>query len=111
MFNKGKAVLALQETHLMNDDTIKWSGNFVISASPSLHSAGCLTYLNDYVKVVEVRQIDNQGHGHVIVAEGLLTHPTILVNVYSPVRSSGREQDTFYNTLLNIVDELERKYL
>jgi exonuclease III len=111
MFTKSKAVLALQETYLMNDDMIKWSGNYVMSASASPHSAGCITYLNDYVRVIEVRQIDNFGHGHVIVMDNFLLHPTILANVYSPVRSNGREQESFYNDLFNIIEELERKYL
>jgi exonuclease III len=111
MFTRGKAVLALQETYMMNDDIIKWSGNYVMSASASPHSAGCITYLNDYVRVIEVRQIDNFGHGHVIVVDNLLMHPTILANVYSPVRSNGREQENFYNDLFSIIEELERKYL
>jgi len=111
ILNKEKAVLALQETHLMNDDMIKWSGNYVISCSASPHSAGCVTYLNDYVRIIETRQIDNNGHGHVIVVEGLTTHTAILANIYSPVRSMVREQDEFYNKLLEIVEELEGKYL
>jgi hypothetical protein len=77
----------------------------------SPHSAGCITYLNDDVRIIEVRQIDNNGHGHVIVLEGLTTHITILANIYSPVRSLSREQDDFYIKLLDIVEELERKYL
>jgi len=92
---KGKMVLALQETHLMNDDLIKWSGNYVISNSISPHSAGCVTYFNDYVRIVEVRQIDDCGHGHVVVVEGLTVHTTIIANVYSPVRSLAREQKRF----------------
>jgi len=109
--NKGKLVLALQETHLMNDDLIKWSGNYAFSSSASPHSAGCITYFNDYVRILEVRQIDNLGHGHVAVVEGLTVHIAIIANVYSPVRSLGREQDRFYEHLMTIVDELEQKYL
>jgi len=111
VMNKNKAVLALQETHLLNDDMIKWSGNYVISSSASTHSAGCITYFNDYVRIMEVRQIDNQGHGHVIVVDGLMLHTTIIANVYSPVRSLGREQENFYNNLIEIIEELEQKYL
>jgi len=111
IFSKERAVLALQETHLMNDDMIKWSGNFVISCSPSPHSAGCVTYFNDYVRIIEVKHVDNNGHGHVIVVEGLTMHTAIVANVYSPVRSIGREQDEFYNNLINIIEEFEGKYL
>ncbi len=67
----GKMVLALQETHLMNDTNIIWSGNYVITNSTSPHSAGCVTYFNDDVRVIEVRHIDDEGHGHVIAVEGL----------------------------------------
>ncbi len=111
LLGKNKAVLALQETYLLNDDLIKWSGNYVMSNSASTHSAGCITFLNDYVRIIEVRQLDNQGHGHVIVVDGLMSHSTIIANIYAPVRSLGREQDNFYKNLINIVDDLERKYL
>ncbi len=111
VMNKNKAVLALQETYLLNDEKIKWSGNYVISSSASVHSAGCITYLNDYVRVIEVRQIDNQGHGHVILVEGLMLHTTIIANVYSPVRGLSREQEDFYNNLIEIIEEFEQKYL
>jgi hypothetical protein len=108
---RGGAVLALQETHLMNDNMIKWSGNYVMSCSVSPHSAGCITFLNDYVRVIEVKQIDNHGHGHVIVVEGLTMHSTIIANIYAPVRSMGKEQEILYKELLKIVEELEQKYL
>jgi exonuclease III len=111
IMSKSKSILALQETHLMNDAVIQWSGNYVISMSPSPYSAGCITYFNDYVKVVEVKQIDNQGHGHVAVIEGLLRHITIVANVYAPVRGLGQEQDTFYRSLLEVIEELELKYI
>jgi hypothetical protein len=109
--NKGKVVLALQETHLMNDDFIKWSGNYVMSSSASPHSAGCITYFNDFIRVLETRQIDNLGHGHVAVVEGLTLNISIVANIYSLVRSLGREQENFYETLFEIIEELERKYL
>jgi exonuclease III len=110
-FKEGKAILALQETHLMNDMTIKWSGNYVITSSTSPHSAGCITYLNNEVRVIEVNHIDDEGHGHVIVIEGLEPQLTIIANVYSPVRSLPREQELFYEKLISIIDEMEQKYI
>jgi hypothetical protein len=111
MANKSKMILALQETYLINDDWIKWSGNYVFSKAASPHSAGCLTYFSEAVRIMEVRQIDDQGHGHVAVVEGLLSNVVIFANIYSPVRSLGRDQDNFYEKLLEIVEELELKYI
>jgi hypothetical protein len=96
MVNNTKMILALQETHLINDDWIKWSGNYVISKAPSPHSAGCIMYFNEDVRIVEVQQIDDQGHGHVVVIEGLLPRTVIFANIYSPVRSLARDQENFF---------------
>jgi len=109
-FKVGKTVLALQETHLMNDLNISWSGNYVISASTSPHSAGCITYLNDEVRVVEVKQLDDEGHGHVIAVEGLMNQLTIIANIYAPVRSLPKQQEVFYRKLIRTLDEMEQKY-
>jgi exonuclease III len=111
MVNKTKMILALQETHLINDDWIKWSGNYVISKAPSPHSAGCITYFNEDVHIVEVQHIDEQGHGHVAVIEGLLPNTVIFANIYSPVRSLARDQENFFKKLLDIIEELELKYI
>jgi exonuclease III len=111
--NKNKTILALQETYLMQDDWInwiKWSGNYVFSRAASPHSAGCITYFNDYVRVIEVKQIDDQGHGHIAVVEGLMTNIVIVANIYSPVRSLTRDQENFYNEMFEIIEELELKY-
>jgi exonuclease III len=110
-FKEGTVVLALQETHLMCDKFIKWSGNYVISSSASPHSAGCITYFNDFVKVVEVKHIDDEGHGHIVAVEGLEAQITIIANIYSPVRSLPREQEVFYNSLISLIDEMESKYV
>jgi exonuclease III len=108
---ESKMILALQETHLMNDFLIKWSGNYVISNSASPHSAGCVTYFNDYVNIVEVKHIDGEGHGHVVAVEGLESKLIIVANIYSPVRSLPREQVAFYNNLISIIDEMEQRYI
>ncbi len=111
MVNKTKMILALQETYLINDDWIKWSGNYVISKAASPHSAGCISYFNEDVRIIEVKQIDDLGHGHVAVIEGLLPNIVIFANIYSPVRSLVRDQENFYKNLLDIVEELELKYI
>jgi hypothetical protein len=63
--------LYLQETYLMNDNFIKWSGNYAFTSSESPHSAGCITYLHDTARITYIKHIDDQGHGHVLVVEGL----------------------------------------
>jgi hypothetical protein len=106
-----KFILALQETYLMNDNSIKWSGNYVFTGADSPHSAGCITFLNDFVRILDVKHIDDKGHGHVIAVEGLNMHVTIIANIYSPVRSLARDQEIFYEELVNIIEELELKYV
>jgi exonuclease III len=106
-----KFVLALQETYLMNDKFIKWSENYAFTSSESPHSAGCITYLHDTAKILDIKHIDDRGHGHVIVIEGLIERLTIIANIYVPGRSLSREQETFYENMSNIIEEFELKYI
>jgi hypothetical protein len=108
-------VLALQETFLVNDNDLKWYQNsnlrYAFTAAETAHSAGCITIFKETVRIVEKRDIDGSGHGHLVVVEGLGEGSTIVGNIYSPVRSQGLEQETFYEALGNIIDELELKYI
>jgi hypothetical protein len=76
-----KFIPALQETYLMNDRYIKWNDNYAFTISESPHSAGCITFISDSAKILECRNTDNQGHGHVIVVEGLEDNLTIIHNI------------------------------
>ncbi len=76
IFRGERFVLALQETYLMNK-CIKWSGNYAFTSSESPHSARCITYLHDTAKILDIKHIDDPGHGHVIVVEGLVEKLTI----------------------------------
>jgi hypothetical protein len=104
-------VLALQETYLINEETIKYCDNYIFSKAESTHSAGCLTFLPATTRVVEKRDIDDRGHGHVAVVEGLGNRLTLIGNIYAPVRSSTSRQTEFYETLGALIDELESKYI
>ncbi len=63
------------------------------------------------VRILEHRNIDNKGHGHVIALEGLLVKVPIIANIYAPVRSLGREQQEFYEVLGTLIEEFELKYI
>ncbi len=60
-------VLALQETYLIEDNTIKWFGNYAFTKAESIHSAGCVTFFPDTVNIKETHDIDDKGHGHLVV--------------------------------------------
>ncbi len=47
------------------------SGNYAFTSSGSPHSAGCTTCLHDTVGILDIKHIDDQGHDHIIVVEGL----------------------------------------
>jgi len=66
---------------------------------------------NDSVRILEHRNIDNKGHGHVIALEVLLAKVTIIANIFAPVRSLGREQQEFYESLGTLIEEFELKYI
>ncbi len=107
---KGKCyILALQETYLVEDSMIPKYEKFVFTKAESNHSAGCITFLPETVKVVEKIDIDDKGHGHLIVVEGLSSYLTIIGNIYAPVRSLNAAQADFYAKLSNHIDELESK--
>jgi exonuclease III len=104
-------ILALQETYLVEEGPISWCGNYVFSKAESTHSAGCITFLPDTVRIVEKRDIDDKGHGHLAVVEGLGNGVTIIVNIYAPVRSLMAQQIDFYETVGTLIEELESKYV
>ncbi len=112
---KNNYILALQETYLLNDNNLKWykngTLNYAFTAAESLHSAGCITFFKETDKILETKNIDAAGHGHVVVVEGLYEKPRIVANIYSPVRSLPREHETFYERLTSVIEELELKYL
>jgi hypothetical protein len=109
---KGKRfVLALQETYLVEENTVMRYGNYAFTKAESNHSAGCITFFPETVKIIEKIDIDDQGHGHVVAVEGLGAKPTILCNIYAPVRSMNNAQAEFYAKLSSIIDELESKYI
>jgi len=109
---KGKRfVLALQETYLVEENTVMRYGNYAFTKAESNHSAGCITFFPETVKIIEKIDIDDQGHGHVVAVEGLGAQPTILCNIYAPVRSMNNAQAEFYVKLSSIIDELESKYI
>ncbi len=61
------------------------------------------------VKSIEKRNINEKGHGHVVVVEGLSERRLIIVcNIYSPVRRLTAEQEAYYNKLGEIIEELEK---
>jgi hypothetical protein len=117
MSNKGRIVgnnlyiLALQETYLIDDSTISWCGKHIFTRAESIHSAGCITFLPETVKIVEKRDIDDYGHGHVGVIEGLGDKLMIVVNIYAPVRSLTNQQVNFYESLERLIEEFEMKYV
>jgi exonuclease III len=107
-------VLALQETYLVDDNLLRWhcsTSNYVFTKAESVHSAGCITFLPEIVRIREVREIDDKGHGHIAVVEGIGSKPMFVCNIYAPVRSLGNEQISFYDSLKRLIDELEIKYL
>jgi len=104
-------VLALQETYLIDDSAISWCGKNAFTKAESLHSAGCITFFSDTVRILEKRDIDDRGHGHVVVVEGLGDKLTIIVNVYAPVRGLTSQQVSFYETLEKMIEEIESKYV
>ncbi len=63
------------------------------------------------VKIIEQRDIDEKGHGHVVVVEGLGDRPIIVCNIYSPVRSLAAEQEVYYERVGKVIEELEIKYI
>jgi hypothetical protein len=103
--------MALQETYLINDLSFKWSGNYAFTKAESPHSAGCVTYFNSTVRILEQRDIDDKGHGHVVVIDGINDGLYIVGNIYSPVKSLIAEQESFYKKLGEIIEELEIKYI
>jgi len=104
-------ILALQETYLIDDSTIGWCGTHVFTKAESIHSAGCITFFPDTVRIIEKKDIDDKGHGHLAVVEGLGDKLAIVINVYAPVRSLNNQQKIFYETLEMLIDELETKYV
>jgi hypothetical protein len=109
-------VLALQETYLINDNDLKWhnsnsSLNYAFTKAESTHSTGCITFLKETTRILEKKDIDEVGHGHVVVVEGMSEKLTIIGNIYSPVRSLPAEQESFYENLSKVLEELELKYL
>ncbi len=104
-------ILATQETYLIDESTVNWCGNYVFTKAESTHSAGCITFLPDTVKIIEQRDIDEKGHGHLAVVEGLGDRLTIIGNIYAPVRSLVGQQEEFYEALSRLIDELESKYI
>ncbi len=112
---KGKCyILALQETYLIDDTLLRWhcsTANYVFTKAESVHSAGCITFFPETVRIREVREIDDKGHGHIAVVEGLGNKLVVICNIYAPVRSLGNEQASFYESLGHLIEELETKYL
>jgi len=47
-------ILALQETYLTNDQSLKWTGTYAFTKSETPHSAGCITYFSEVVKIIEI---------------------------------------------------------
>ena len=64
-------ILALQETYLIEDSDLKWFGSYAFTKAESNHFAGCVTYFHETVKIIEQVDIDNRGHGHLVVVESL----------------------------------------
>jgi hypothetical protein len=109
---KGKQyIVAFQETYLTDDSTLKWIGNYAYTKADTNHSAGCVTFFQETVRIIEQRDIDDKGHGHLVVVEGLEEGPTIIGNIYAPVKSRGAEQEEFYDRLASLIEQLEIKYL
>ena len=104
-------ILALQETYLIEDSDLKWFGTYAFTKAESNHCAGCVTYFHETVKIIEQVDIDNRGHGHLVVVEGLGGSITIVGNIYSPVRGLVAEQEDFYEKLGEQIEALETKYL
>jgi hypothetical protein len=104
-------ILALQETYLIDDSTISWCGKHIFTKAESIHSAGCITFLPETVRIIEKRDIDDNGHGHLAIVEGLGDRLTIVINVYAPVRSLTNQQVNFYETLEGLIEEFETKYV
>jgi hypothetical protein len=80
LVNGNLYILALQETYLTDETSLHWhcrNSNYVFTKAESIHSAGCITFLPETVIVREVRDIDDRGHGHLIVVEGLNDKLTI----------------------------------
>jgi len=62
-------------------------------------------------RIIETRNIDDKGHGHLTVVEGLGNKLTIICNIYAPVRGLSNKQVEFYERLVALIDELENKYV
>jgi len=104
-------VMVLQESYLIDDSTIHWYGNYAFTKADSTHSAGCITFFSDTVKIIEKIDIDDKGHGHIVVVEGLSSGITVVCNIYAPVRSLVAKQVKFYEKLGELIDGLENKYI
>jgi len=104
-------ILALQETYLIDETTLGGCGKYVFTKADSTHSTGCITLFPDTVNIIETRDIDDKGHGHLTVIEGLGDKLMIVGNIYAPVRSLVAQQKSFYETLETLIDELETKYI
>jgi len=104
-------ILATQETYLIDESSLNWCGKYVFSKAESTHSAGCITFLPDTVKVIESKDIDERGHGHFAVVEGLGEKLTIIGNIYAPVRSLVSQQEDFYEAVSKLIEEMESKYI
>jgi hypothetical protein len=65
----------------------------------------------DSVRIIEQKDIDDKGHGHLVVVDGLETGITIIGNIYAPVKSQGAMQEAYYERLANLIEELELRYL
>jgi hypothetical protein len=112
--SNNRYILALQETYLIDETSLRWhcnNSNYVFTKAESIHSAGCITFLPESVKVIESHDIDDHGHGHLMVIEGLNETVTIVGNIYAPVRSLDASQENFYETLVKQIEELEMRYM
>jgi hypothetical protein len=104
-------ILALQETYLIDENTTSWCGRQVFTKAESIHSAGCITFFPETIRIVEKRDIDDNGHGHIAVVEGFGDKLLIVVNIYAPVRSLASQQGDFYEILRQLIDDFETKYI
>ncbi len=104
-------ILALQETYLTEETMLQYYGTYAFTKAESMHSAGCVTFFHETVRIIEKHDIDDRGHGHLVVVEGIGNKTVIVGNIYSPVRGLAMEQDAFYEKLSKLIEEIETKYI
>jgi len=102
VMSKMTAVIMLQETMIPNDNYLKlaWRGKYIFTPGTN-NSKGCITLLNNEIKVEHIHHLGNRGHYFTV--SGLNgDYPTIIMNLYAP-NAFGADKFDFFIEAFEII--------